>query len=495
MAGDICDKTVGCPGEESSGRIVRSYQISDHAREHLNKVRSHYGKGCQVTEATRSYREILASYYNLLIPAYASVLEVGCGAGELLAQLRVTSKSGVDLSEEQVRRAEENVPAGNFFSQAGEQLDLPGQSFDYIIVSETVNFAADVQRLFERLRAVSQTETRLIVNIHSLLWRPIIAFGTAIGLRNRHPESNWLSRDDIAGLLHLTGWEVIRHEPRIICPVKLLGAERLLNRFLGPLVAPFCMSLFTIARVAPVRRLSDQTVSVIVPARSEEGNIQSIVERTPEMGLRTELIFVEGNSKDHTWEEIQRVQQAYPEKRIKILQQSGNGKGNAVRDGFAVADGDLLMILDADLSMPPEELFKFYDAIISGRCEFANGSRLVYPMEEQAMKFLNLCANKCFSMLFTWLLGQPLKDTLCGTKVLTKKNYEFIVANRSFFGEFDPFGDFDLLFGASKLNLKILDIPIRYRERVYGETNIRRWKHGWLLLQMVAFAALKLKFV
>jgi hypothetical protein len=116
-------------------------------------------------------------------------------------------------------------------------------------------------------------------------------------------------------------------------------------------------------------------------------------------------------------------------------------------------------------------------------------------MDEKAMRFLNLCANKAFALLFSWLLGQPVKDTLCGTKVLTKSNYQKIAENRSYFGDFDPFGDFDLLFGASKLNLKIQDLPVRYRERVYGQTNIQRWKHGWLLLEMVAFAAAKLKFV
>ena len=116
-------------------------------------------------------------------------------------------------------------------------------------------------------------------------------------------------------------------------------------------------------------------------------------------------------------------------------------------------------------------------------------------MEKEAMRFLNLCANKFFSITFSWLLGQSVKDTLCGTKVLWKKDYERIAANRSFFGDFDPFGDFDLLFGAAKANLHIMDIPIRYRDRTYGSTNINRWSHGLLLLRMFIFAARKLKFV
>jgi glycosyltransferase involved in cell wall biosynthesis len=256
------------------------------------------------------------------------------------------------------------------------------------------------------------------------------------------------------------------------------------------------MTVFVIARAtrrqAHTRKL---TTSVVIPARNEAGNIRSAVERTPELGVRTELIFVEGHSTDHTWAEIQRVQQDFPERRIKSLQQSGKGKGNAVREGFAAATGDILFILDADLTMPPEELPKFYEIVVRGQAEFANGCRLVYPMEARAMRFFNLCANKTFGFLFSWLMGQPIKDTLCGTKVLRREHWDKIQRNRSYFGDFDPFGDFDMLFGADKLNLKIADVPIRYRERTYGTTNIQRWRHGLLLLRMVIFAARKLKFV
>jgi glycosyltransferase involved in cell wall biosynthesis len=267
------------------------------------------------------------------------------------------------------------------------------------------------------------------------------------------------------------------------------------NRWLAPFLQWFCLTVFFVARRERANGDQPLSVSVVIPARNEAGNIPAAVARTPEMGAGTELIFVEGHSRDDTWAAIQRAAADHPERKIKIMQQTGKGKGDAVRMGFAAASGDVLMILDADLTMPPEELPKFYDVIASGRAEFANGVRLVYPMEEEAMQFLNLCANKAFGLIFTWLLGQPVKDTLCGTKVLTRAHYERIAGNRSYFGDFDPFGDFDLLFGAAKLNLKIADVPIRYRERTYGTTNIQRWRHGWLLLQMVLFAARKLKFV
>jgi glycosyltransferase involved in cell wall biosynthesis len=234
---------------------------------------------------------------------------------------------------------------------------------------------------------------------------------------------------------------------------------------------------------------------VVIPARNEAGNIEPAVLRTPEMGSGTEIIFIEGHSKDNTWQEIERVKAKYPKRNIKTLQQQSKGKGGAVREAFAVATGDLLFILDADLTMPPEDLPKFYGAACTGVADFVNGVRLVYPMENEAMRFLNMVANRFFSMAFTWLLGQPIKDTLCGTKVLFRSQYELIAKNRSYFGDFDPFGDFDLLFGAAKLNLKMIDLPIRYRARTYGETNISRWKHGWLLLRMVWFAARRLKFL
>jgi glycosyltransferase involved in cell wall biosynthesis len=265
------------------------------------------------------------------------------------------------------------------------------------------------------------------------------------------------------------------------------------------------LSNFVIARPVPrvPERAREPLVSVIIPARNESGNIKAIFERTPQMGRETELIFVEGHSKDDTYAAIEREMAAHrfddaqhtPSTPSLLLRQTGIGKADAVRLGFANAKGGVLMILDADLTVPPEDLPRFYEALVSGKGEFINGVRLVYPMEKEAMRTLNFLGNKFFSLAFSWLLGQPIKDTLCGTKVLWKRDYELIAANRSYFGDFDPFGDYDLLFGAAKLNRKIVDLPIRYRERTYGSTNISRWKHGLLLLRMVAFAARRIKFV
>jgi glycosyltransferase involved in cell wall biosynthesis len=213
------------------------------------------------------------------------------------------------------------------------------------------------------------------------------------------------------------------------------------------------------------------------------------------MGPGTELIFVDGNSSDGTVEEIETVIREYkgPLTLRYIPQGDGKGKGDAVRKGFAAAKNDVLMILDSDLTVPPEDLPKFYRALVQQKGEFINGVRLVYPMEGEAMRFLNLLGNKFFSLALSWVLEQPIKDSLCGTKVLYRSDYDRIAAHRAYFGDFDPFGDFDLLFGAARLNMRIVDLPVRYRARTYGETKIDRFAHGWLLLKMTGFGFAKLR--
>jgi glycosyltransferase involved in cell wall biosynthesis len=284
-------------------------------------------------------------------------------------------------------------------------------------------------------------------------------------------------------------------------PLKISFLSSLFNRYLVhiPPFRWFALTNIVIARPDPARDkcnlMETPTVSIIIPARNEAGNIETIIKRVSKLGSRTELIFVEGQSTDNTYETIQHVMKRYPGKRCKLFRQKGKGKGDAVRLGFGEAKGDILMILDADMTVPPEDLSRFYNAIVGGRGEFINGVRLVYPLEDQSMRFFNILGNNFFSLSFSWLLGQPIKDTLCGTKVLWKRDYEMITKNRAYFGDFDPFGDFDLLFGATKLNLKIAEMPIRYRARTYGETNIDRWRHGWLLLKMVLFAARRIKFI
>ncbi len=444
--------------------------------------------------ASRFYRQLLYRAYSLAIPEGSSIIEIGCGSGELLAHFKNCSVAGVDISSKQIDAARKRLPHGKFYCMAAEELTLD-EKYDFIVISDGVNLFADVQVVFQQIRAISKPSTRLILNFHNTLWRPILSLAKKLGLAVETPTYSWLNRYDLENMLWLAGWQVIRRDARVLFPIPIPVLEPLFNRWLAPLLPTFCLVYFLVARLPVPRRSEGNSVTVVVPARNEAGNIESIVNRLPKFEQPVELIFIEGNSTDNTWDEIQRVKAAYPQVNIVAMRQTGKGKGNAVREAFAVATKDILIILDADQTVPPEDLPRFIEALTSGRCEFANGVRLVYPMEDKSMQFANMCANYAFGIIFAWLLAQRVKDTLCGTKCLYRQDYEVIAANRAYFGDFDPFGDFDLLFGASKINLAIADIPIRYRERTYGTTNIQRWRHGVMLLRMVLHAARKLRFV
>lgn len=439
------------------------------------------------------YHRRLMEIYRFYVPPRLRVLELGCADGRLLASLQPARGVGVDFSAEMIRRARERHPDLTFLHADAHDLSALDETFDVIILSDLVNDLWDVQRVLEQVHRLCTPRTRIILNFYSRLWQLPLSLAQGAHLATRNLYQNWLTPEDVRSLLTLAGFEAIRGSQEVLLPLPLGGWA---NRFLVRL-APFnhlALSNFMIARPAPVRADAPK-VSVVIAARNEAGNIKAIFERVPQMGRGTELVFVEGHSKDDTYAAIEREIASHPSTPSLLLKQPGIGKADAIRAGFEKASGEVLMILDADLTVPPEDLPRFYEALVSGKGEFINGVRLVYPMEKEAMRTLNFIGNKLFSMAFSWLLGQPIKDTLCGTKVLWKKDYELIAANRSYFGDFDPFGDFDLIFGAAKLNLKIIDLPIRYRERTYGTTNISRWRHGLLLFRMVAFAARRIKFV
>ncbi|HEY2951978.1 MAG TPA: glycosyltransferase [Verrucomicrobiae bacterium] len=449
---------------------------------------------CRPRELTRHYHRLLQGYFRFFVPPNVRVLELGCGLGDLLAAVQPRHSVGVDFSPQMIAAAKARHPELRFEVADAASFEA-GEEFDYILASDLVNDLPDVQRFFEQARAAAHPDTRLVLNGFNTLWRPFLGLAARLGWKSPTPPQNWLSLTDVKDLLHLAGWEVVRTDTRILWPVRTPLLNSLFNRWLAPMLKHFCLTMFVVARPRPAPDPRTLTCSVVVPARNEAGNIEALVQRTPDLGASTEIIFVEGGSTDGTWEEIQRVAAKYPQRKIRCLKQTSIGKGGAVREAFALAQSHLLFILDADLTVAPEDLPKFYEAVASGLADFANGVRLVYPMEQKAMPFLNMVANKCFSLAFTWLLGQPVKDTLCGTKALSRSHYELIARNRAYFGDFDPFGDFDLLFGAAKANLRILDVPVRYGSRTYGQTNILRWRHGWLLLRMMLFAARRLKFI
>ncbi len=443
------------------------------------------------------YRGKILNAYAQLISPGATVLELGCGRGDLLAGLEPTTGVGVDFSAIAIEQAKARHPALSFYLGDVHELNLPEQTFDYIVVSELVNDLWDVQRVLQGIKRYCAPHTRIVFNFYSHVWNLPLAVGQKINIATPRLTQNWLAPGDMHNLLAITGFQPLRTWAEVLAPIEIPVVSNFFNRYLAKLLPfrLFDMANFVVARPLVTPSDPQPSVSVIIAARNESGHIDELIARVPEMGPNTEIIFVEGHSTDDTYEAIERAIANNPQRNCKLIRQTGKGKGDAVRAGFDLASGDILMILDADITVPPEDLPRFYELIKDGSGEFINGVRLVYPMEGNAMRFANLLGNKFFSWAFSWLLGQPIRDTLCGTKVLWRRDYLRIAKNRVYFGDFDPFGDFDLLFGAAKLNLKILEVPIRYRARRYGETNISRWKHGWLLLRMVAFAARRIKFV
>jgi SAM-dependent methyltransferase len=440
------------------------------------------------------YHKRLTEIYRHMVPPGLRVLELGCGQG---ASLQPSLGVGVDFSDGMLRRARQRHPE-LMLLQSDAHAPALACHFDVIILSDLLNDVWDVQTVMQQAARLATPDTRLIINSYSRLWQLPLAFARLLGIAQPVLQGNWLTVEDFVNLAELADLEVFRRWREIMWPLPTPLLTGLFNTFLVRLWPLYHLALtnFLSARLRPNPTWTDEhSVTVVVPARNEAGNIHEVFVRTPEMGAGTELIFVEGHSKDDTYDAILKEIARHPHRRAQLLRQDGVGKGDAVRTGFANASGEILMILDADLTVPPEDLPRFFDALCARKGELINGVRLVYPMEGQAMNFLNFLGNKFFSMSFSWVLGQPIKDTLCGTKALWGSDYRRIAANRSYFGDFDPFGDFDLIFGAVKLDRKIVDMPVRYRERKYGTTNIQRWKHGWLLLKMLAVAARRIKFV
>ncbi|MFQ5991838.1 MAG: glycosyltransferase [Nitrospiraceae bacterium] len=434
------------------------------------------------------YYKQLTAFIQFSVPPGQKVLEVGCGTGDLLNATKPALGVGLDLSGCMLRIARQKFPHLRFVQGDVHNSPLSG-TFDYIILSDLVGDLEDVHEAFARVRLLAGPHTRLIITYYNYLWEPVLKLAEALRLKSPQNVQNWLPVDDLEGFLSLAGFATIRKGFRLLLPIYIPGLSWICNKVLAhlPGFRRLCLTEYVVARAGRERtHRREYRCSVIVPCRNESGNISEIVRRMPSLGAGTEVIFVDGSSTDGTVERICEVMARYRGPHtIKLIHQGdGTGKGDAVRKGFEAATGELLMIFDADITVDPEALPKFYNAIADGHGEFVNGSRLVYPMESAAMRWLNLGGNKVFSMLFTWLLEQRLRDTLCGTKVLLKRDYEKIKAGRHYFGDFDPFGDFDLLFGAAKQNLKIVEVPVRYRDRVYGETKIRRFRHGLLLFQM-----------
>lgn len=455
------------------------------------EVRAFFDRFCAEEDRwlakTSGYHDLVRSTARSLVPAGQEVLEIGSGRGDLLAALEPSRGVGLDVSPAMVEAARKRHPGLEFVNAPGEHAGDLGGPFDYVLLSDTVAYVDDLQALFHTIASMCHSRSRLIASSYSNLWRPILSVLSLLGLRPRRPVRNWVAPSDLVNLMELAGFQVTAQRAEILAPIKAGLLSRFINGYVArlPGLRALTVSYWIVARPLPTER-KELGVSVIVPCRNEAGSISDLADRIPEMGTGTEIIFVEGGSSDDTWARIEQAIADRPERNLKLHAQSESGKWNAVQEGFAAASNEILMILDGDMTVPPEELSKFYEAVASGHGELINGSRTVYGMEPGAMRFLNMVGNKAFAAVLSVILGQYVKDTLCGTKVLHSDDWRRISERSHEFDAEDPFGDFEILMGGALLGLKIANLPIRYRARVYGDTNIRRFSAGVSLARLAA---------
>lgn len=426
-----------------------------------------------------------------IVPHDASVIDIGCGIGTVLSALPNTEKTGIDFSERMIEQARKNDTTSEYVVDDAEELRY-AKTHEYVLLLDTINYLKDVQKAFENIRSnLCTDDTRVVITAFNFLWSPVFRIGEIFGYKTKFPAQNWLDLSDIRNLLEMSGFEVIETGGRMLCPVWIPLLSALCNRILAslPLLRRLCLVQTIIARpiAEPQKNFS---VTVLSAMRNEKGNVASIVNAMPLMGISTEVLFIEGHSTDGTWEEIERVRDA---KRrtvtVRGLKQPGKGKADALHHGIRESTGDILIVYDGDFTVHPSELPKLYDALASGRAEFVNGSRLVYPMHGKAMPILNLLGNKTFSALFSWLFSQPIVDVLSPVKAFYRRDYARMTTRM------DPFGDFDLFFGAAKQHRRIRETPVHYLERTYGHTKMRPFRHAALLLRMWCTGAKDLKWM
>jgi SAM-dependent methyltransferase len=440
--------------------------------------------------SNRYFYDRLQRLLRFIVEPGKRVLEIRCQTGHLLAAVQPSYGVGVEISGRLTEKAKRNYPQLHFMTSDPEDLDLD-ESFDYVLVSHLFD-TVDILAALRRARRVCRQDTRLVVCNYNPLWQPLLELASKLGLRAPFEEPNWMAERDITGFLDLAGFTVVRTYRLLLLPKYVPLLSSFCNEFLArlPGIRRLCLMQMIVARPKPQPQPeSEVSVSVIIPCRNERDNVEFAVQRIPDMGNHTEILFCDDKSTDGTGDEVKRMMSKYPHRDIRLIPGPGICKAENVWTGFRAAKGDVLMILDGDLAVMPEELPHFLRALLSGSGEFVNGSRLVYPIPRQAMKFANRVGNKLFGMTFSYLLDQRIKDTLCGTKVLWKRDWQRIERNLGQWGITDMWGDYELLFGAGKLQLQIQEIPVHYQERIYGVTKMTKvFSNGVRMLRICAGA-------
>lgn len=423
------------------------------------------------------YYSNIKAFISRIFPPGSKVLEVGCGTGEILASMNPKRGVGIDISQKMVELAKQKYPQYTFIHAPIEDLDID-EKFDYVIMVDVVDHVYDVVDVFTSLRRFCHPTTRIILTTISPWWEPILSLMEKLSAKMPEGPHNFIEKRILGNMIEMVGFSVSYSGYLLLFPKWIPILSYIMNS-IG-------VRIWGLNRLSAVQYMIIQPefkktfdlglgCSVIIPCHNEEDNIESAVRRIPSMGKETEIIVVNDGSTDGTAEKVRALQKEISN--LKLVDYSPNrGKGQAVKQGFDAATQEVIMILDADVSTPPEELPRFFEPLNRGVCQFVNGTRMVYPMEEQAMRTVNLFFNKMFGYMMSFITQQTLTDTLCGTKALYRSDYK-----RMQWG-IDRWGDFDLLFGAAKMGSKIMEVPVHYLTRQSGESKMKSLKHGIHLL-------------
>jgi len=461
----------------------RVYQLKKHHSDWA-------GRRQEFIDRNRYYYDQIVKLLQFIIHPDSSVLHVGCQTGELLHRLRPSRGVGIDISDELISIAQNQHAHLEFVSQEMPEVSSSGV-FDYVLISN-IGEVIDFRDQFVQLKKIGDSRTRYVIYKYNHLWEPVVYLAEKLGIKYPLSQQNWLAHDDVDNLLNLAGYEIVKTYRTLLFPKYIPVLSWIFNGFIQsiPLIRRLCFIEVIVAKIADNPRIeADASVSIIIPCKDEEGNIEPAISRIPEIGSHTEILFCDDKSDDNTVSEVQRMQKQFPDRDIKLVHGPGICKADNVWSGFEAATGDVLIILDGDLTVMPEELPHMVDVLTNGTAEFVNGSRMIYPMEPDAMRMLNQFGNKAFSLAFTFILGQKIKDTLCGTKIFWREDWNSIKELIPNWGPKDRWGDFDLIFGAAMLHLKITEFPVHYQDRIEGVTKMtRRFFNAWNMFKKCLYA-------
>ena len=361
-------------------------------------------------------------------------------------------------------------------------LSTINKKYQRIILTDVVENYDDVFALLNIVSNLLTIDGKLIIssiNTKYLILSRTLEF---LKLKDSNENTSYIHVKKIRNITSGVGLEYQKFYTKQLFPFSFFYVGNVINKIME--IISFQLNLgiktYIIFRPAIITN-SKNSKSIIIPAKNEEGNLVELVSRIPKFE-NTEIIFSYGKSKDNTLKVMKQITQSNKLFKFKLVKQTKNGKANAVWEALNVVENDLIAILDADISVDPETLSDFFDIIEKNNADFVNGTRLIYDMEKNSMRFLNRIGNRFFQFFISKIIKEALTDSLCGTKVFKKSYLNDLYFWQNIFGKKDPFGDFDLIFAAAYSGQKIVEMPIVYRERKYGTTQIARFKDGFKLL-------------